>query len=722
MHAAEISHKGYVTEMRKTDNTRAIGSHWRKEYGVTSGGNEYISTVCPHDCPSTCALEVERFDPRRIGKVRGAGDNDYTAGVICAKVARYQERQHHPGRLGTPLQRVGEKASGEFREISWDAALDEVANAFLRAEQTYGSEAVWPYFYAGTMGLVQRFGINRLRHVKRYSGQLETICSSAARAGFSAGAGACIGADPREMADSDLIVCWGVNPASTQVNVMTHVSRARKERGAKLVVVDPYRTRTAQVADLHLPLRPGTDGALACAVMHVLFREGFADRDYLARYTDYPDDLEQHLSARGPDWAAPITGLSAEEITELARLYGKTERSFLRLGYGFTRSRNGAANMHAASCLPAVTGAWKHRGGGAFFSYGSLYNYDKTLLQGLDALDPGVRVLDMSRIGPVLTGDKSDLGDGPPVTATIMQNTNPAVVAPESAKVNQGLRREDFFLAVHEQFMTDTAKLADIVLPATTFLEHDDFYVAGGHSHVMVGAKVVEPFGEARDNHDVVCALAKRLGAEHRGFDMSVWQIIDECFRTAGWPSADEVHTARWHDCAPSFEDGHFLSGFKTADGKFHFRANWKAFGKMGVELPALPDHLPETIDESDDTHPFRLVTAPAHNYLNSSFTETETSIKREDHPSILLAPSDAKSMGIETGARLRVGNDLGEITVPARIAENGQKPGVVVIESIWPNNAFENGLGVNTLTSADQAGPVGGAVFHDTSVWIRPT
>ncbi|MBR44994.1 MAG: dehydrogenase [Rhodospirillaceae bacterium] len=708
--------------MRKTDNTRAIGSHWRKEHGVTSGGNEYISTVCPHDCPSTCALEVERFDPRRIGKVRGAGDNDYTAGVICAKVARYQERQHHPGRLGTPLQRVGEKASGDFREISWDAALDEVANAFLRAEQSYGSEAVWPYFYAGTMGLVQRFGINRLRHVKRYSGQLETICSSAARAGFSAGAGACIGADPREMADSDLIVCWGVNPASTQVNVMTHVSRARKERGAKLVVVDPYRTRTAQVADLHLPLRPGTDGALACAVMHVLFREGFADRNYLARYTDYPDDLEQHLSARGPDWAAPITGLSAEEITELARLYGKTERSFLRLGYGFTRSRNGAANMHAASCLPAVTGAWKHRGGGAFFSYGSLYNYDKTLLQGLDALDPGVRVLDMSRIGPVLSGDKSDLGDGPPVTATIMQNTNPAVVAPESAKVNQGLRREDFFLAVHEQFMTDTAKLADIVLPATTFLEHDDFYVAGGHSHVMVGAKVVEPFGEARDNHDVICALAKRLGAEHRGFDMSVWQIIDECFRTAGWPSADEVHTARWHDCAPSFEDGHFLSGFKTADGKFHFRANWKAFGKMGVELPALPDHLPETIDESDDTHPFRLVTAPAHNYLNSSFTETETSIKREDHPSILLAPSDAKSMGIETGARLRVGNDLGEITVPARIAENGQKPGVVVIESIWPNNAFENGLGVNTLTSADQAGPVGGAVFHDTSVWIRPT
>ena len=355
--------------------------------------------------------------------------------------------------LGQPLKRVGEKGSGEFRAISWDNALDEVAEAFLGAEQGHSSEAVWPYSYAGTMGHVQRFGLNRLRHVKRYSRQLETICSSVARAGYSAGVGACLGSDPREMAESDLIVCWGGNPASTQVNVMTHVSRARKQRGAKFVVIDPYRTRTARVADMHLPLRPGTDGALACAVMHILFREGFADRDYLAEYSDFPPELEQHLSSRGADWAAPLTGLSVAEITDFARLYGKTKRSFLRLGYGFTRSRNGAANMHAATCLPAVTGAWRHRGGGAFFSNGNLYDYDKTLLQGLDALDPDIRVLDMSRIGPVLTGDKAALGDGPPVTAIIMQNTNPAVVAPESVKVNTptgtlGVRGTRFLVVV----------------------------------------------------------------------------------------------------------------------------------------------------------------------------------------------------------------------------------------------------------------------------------
>ncbi len=687
---------------------------------MTAAASPFFSTVCPHDCPSTCALEVERLDDSTIGKMRGARDNDYTAGVICAKVARYAERIHHPGRVAHPLRRVGDKASAEFQQISWDDALDEVAEAFLCAEQSHGSEAVWPYFYAGTMGLVQRFGINRLRHVKRYSGQLETICSSTAKAGYSAGVGACMGSDPREMAESDLILCWGVNPASTQVNVMTHISRARKERGAKLVVIDPYRTRTAKVADLHLPLRPGTDGALACAVMHILFREGFADRDYLAEYSDFPPELEQHLSSRGPDWAAPITGLSVEEITEFARLYGRTKRSFLRLGYGFTRTRNGAANMHATTCLPAVTGAWRHKGGGAFFSNGSLYEYDKTLLHGLDALDPDIRILDMSRIGPILTGDKSDLGDGPPVLATIMQNTNPAVVAPESAKVNAGLRREDFFLAVHEQFMTDTAKLADIVLPATTFLEHDDFYLAGGHSYVQIGAKIIEPFAETRDNHFVVCELAKRLGADHRGFDMSVWEIIDEIFLAAGWPSADAVKEMRWYECAPSFEDAHFLNGFKTDDKKFHFKVDWPAMGTMGASLPELPDHS-EAIDASDDDHPFRLVTAPAHNYLNSSFTETETSIKREGKPTILLAPVDAEAMGIASGARLRVGNDLGEITVPARIAENSQKQGVVVIESIWPNGAFENGLGVNTLISADPAGPVGGAVFHDTAVWVKP-
>jgi anaerobic selenocysteine-containing dehydrogenase len=283
-----------------------------------------VLSACPHDCPSTCALEVERLSPERIGKVRGGRHNPYTAGVICAKVARYADRVHHPDRLTQPLLRVGEKGIGRaaFRAIAWDHALDLLADRLLRAAQRHGAEAVFPYFYAGTMGLVQRDGIERLRHAMGYSRQISTICVSLADAGWKAGAGIKRGLDGREIADADLIVMWGGNPVSTQVNVMTHIARARKERGAKLAVVDPYRTGTAEQADMHLMLRPGTDGALAAAVMHVLFRDGFADRAYMANHTDAPEELEQHLAARTPEWGAAITGLDAEEIVRFAHLYG----------------------------------------------------------------------------------------------------------------------------------------------------------------------------------------------------------------------------------------------------------------------------------------------------------------------------------------------------------------------------------------------------------------
>jgi anaerobic selenocysteine-containing dehydrogenase len=682
-----------------------------------------VLSACPHDCPSTCALEVELLDRSTIGRVRGAADNTYTDGVICAKVARYAERVHHPDRLTTPLQRTGPKGSGEFRPISWDDALDEVANAFVKSADQLGAEAVWPYYYAGTMGLIQRDGINRLRHVMKYSQQYNTICTALADAGWEAGAGNFLGTDPREMAESDLIVMWGGNPATTQVNVMHHITRARKTRGAKLVVVDPYLTRTAKVADIHLALRPGTDGALACAVMHVLFRDGLTDTDYMARYTDCPDDLRQHLLSRDPAWASEITGLDVEEIEAFARLYGNTQRSYLRLGYGFTRSRNGAASMHAASCLPAVTGAWRHKGGGGLFSNRSIFGWDKTLIEGLDALDPSTRILDMSRIGPVLTGSKRDLGDGPPVTAMLVQNCNPAVVAPESILVNKGLRREDLFVCVHEQFMTDTAKLADIVLPATTFLEHDDLYQAGGQSHILIGPKVIDAVGESRDNHAVICGLAKRLGAEHAGFDMSAWELIDAALNGAGWPSADELKSTGWHDCMPDFETAHHLNGWATEDGKFHFRPNWASStinGETRSAMPELPDHF-EVIDAADERHPFRLVTAPAHNFLNSSFTETPTSTKREGGPVVRLNGEDAAALGVSAGSPVRVGNDQGSIPLDVTIADNGQQPGVVVIESVWPNTAFAEGLGVNVLTSAEPGYPVGGAVFHDTAVWVRP-
>jgi anaerobic selenocysteine-containing dehydrogenase len=682
---------------------------------------DIVPTVCPHDCPSACALDVERVDGGRIRRVRGTAAQDYTEGVVCAKVARYAERQHHPERLSQPLRRVGEKGVGlaAFRPISWDAALDEVAEALTRATQRHGSEAVWPYYYAGTMGLVQRDGINRLRHAMRYSREDLTICNALSDAGWFAGVGAKRGVDGREIAKSDLIVVWGGNPVSTQVNVMTHIATARRKRGAKLVVVDPYRTATAARADLHLAPLPGTDGALACAVMHVLFEEGYADRAYMARYTDDPVGLEAHLATRDPAWAAAVTGLTEDEITDFARLYGRTKRSYIRVGYGFSRSRNGSAQLFAVSCLPAVTGAWAHEGGGALYSNLGLVAIDHTLIEGLDRLDPSTRMLDQSRIGPVLTGDPRDLGNGPPVTALFVQNTNPMVVAPESRLVHRGFARSDLFVCVHEQFMTETAAMADIVLPATTFLEHDDIYLGGAHTYLQLGRAVLPPCAECRSNHDVICGLAERLGACHPGFALSAVELIDRTLQLSGLPSVESFPKGGRLDCCPPFASGHFLDGFPQADKKFHFRADWQAIGPEYERLPAFPDHV-AAIDDGDPERPFRLVAAPSRSFLNTTFNNTPSSIVREGRPTALVHPEVLSELRLVDGDRVRLGNRQGSLVIHAR-GFSGMQKRVVIVEGLWPNHAFEEGIGINLLTSADPGLPRGGAVFHDTSVWLRP-
>jgi len=682
-------------------------------------------SVCPHDCPSVCALDVEIIGGARIGRVHGATDHPYTQGVVCAKVARYAERIHHPDRLTRPLKRVGPKGSGQFAPIAWDEALDRVADAFLEAERQHGCESVWPYFYAGTMGLVMRDGIERLTHVKRYSRIFGTICVGIAWPGYIAGTGRMSGISPAEMAKSDVVVIWGTNAAATQVNLMTHATRARKEHGAKIVAIDIYPTETLRQADLALQLRPGTDGALACAVMHVLFRDGFADRDYMARHTDAAEALEAHLRDRTPAWASAITGLAVGEIEAFAALVGRNKRTFLRLGYGFSRQRNGAANMHAALCIPAVTGAWAHEGGGALHASSAVYGLDKTLIEGLDARDARVRRLDMSRIGAVLTGDREALkGDGP-VKAMLIQNTNPMVVAPDQEVVRRGFQREDLFVCVHEQFMTDTARYADIVLPATMFLEHDDIYTASAHQHLQFAAKAIDPPKECRSNHEVICELARRLGANHRGFDMSPREIVDETLRVSGRGTLPELEEARWLDCQPPFAQAHFLDGFAHADRKFHFRADWPntPYANDGLrgpwrEMPTLPDHWPVN-EGADGAHPFKLATSPARNFLNSSFNQTATSLAREGRPSALMHPDDMAALHLSEGDVVRLGNARGEVRLHVKTSPAATR-GVIVSEGLWDNSAFLDGRGINTLTSADSVAPFGGAAFHDVRVWAR--
>ena len=688
----------------------------------------YVNSACPHDCPSTCALEVEVLSPEKIGKVRGAKENSYTEGVICSKVSRYAERIHHPDRLLKPLRRKGLKGSGQFEEITWSEALDEVAKAFLKAEHEHGSESVWPYYYAGTMGLLMRDGINRLRHAKRYSGYHSTICVSLAWSGYLAGAGKMGGVDPREMSESDIIIVWGTNAAVTQVNVMHHALKARRNRGAKIIVVDTYRNATAKQADLFIQVKPGTDGALACAIMHLLFKHNHADRDYLAKYTTDEEQLETHLQKYDAEWASEITGVPAEEIHHFAMLVGENRKTFLRLGYGFTRQRNGATNMHAVASISAVAGHWQYLGGGALLSNSGIYHWDKTLIEGLDTVDPTIRLLDQSRIGEILTGDQNALGNGPPVKALLIQNTNPMSVAPNLNLVKKGFEREDLFVCVHEQFMTETAKMADIILPATMFLEHDDIYQAGGHQHIQFGPKAISAPGECRSNHEVICDLSARLGAKHRGFSLSAKEVIDETLLSSGWENLETLEHKKWFDAQPDFEKSHFISGFGHSDKRWHFSANWNeqhskwglgsnqmADAKLIKSMPILPDHW-NVLETSTPDFPFRLITAPARHFLNSSFTEAPTSLRREKQPSVLINPSDAQSLKITNGDFVRVTNERGELEIIVEIF-SGVSPGVLIIESIWPNDAFKGGLGVNVLTGSDPAGPIGGAAFHDNRV-----
>ena len=680
-------------------------------------------SVCPHDCPGACALEVELSEQQRVVRIRGAQEMPYTDGVICAKVGRYEERVHHPDRLKTPLIRTGPKGSGQFRPALWSEALDRVEEAFRSASDKYGPEAVWPYFYAGTMGHVQRDSMKCFARSLGYSLMEQTICSSIGKAGLQAGIGGQFGTDAREMPESELIIVWGMNPVYTQINVMAWITKARKN-GAKLVVIDPHRTATAEKADLHLPIQPGTDDALACAVMQVLLEEGQADRGFLNQHTDFDDAMEAHLRTRTPEWAAETTGLSADEIRSFARLYGSTQKSFIRVGYGFTRSRNGASRLHAVSCLPAVSGAWKERGGGFLAASGGVFHLNKTLIEGQD-VQTSARTLDMSQLGRVLLGDKDALKGGPPVMAMITQNTNPAAVAPEQNKVLEGLSRDDLFLCVHEQFMTDTARFADVVLPATTFLEHADFYTSYGHTFLQVARPILEPQGEARSNHHVLSELTQRLGVQHRNFQLTTWDLIDETLRASGYPGAEEIVAMRWYDAQEKPGQVDLRKAFPSSDGRFHFTVDWE--GLANATPVPLDAHAPEVRPPSrpdhwalmDTTHPFRLVPGPARNFLNSSFTETPTSLQREERPTAKIHPEDAGPLGIQDGAKVELGNDRGRVKLHAQLTKD-VRPGVVVVECVWPNGAFEEGVGINVLTSADRVLPMGGAAFHDTSIWMR--
>jgi anaerobic selenocysteine-containing dehydrogenase len=451
-----------------------------------------------------------------------------------------------------------------------------------------------------------------------------------------------------------------------------------------------------------------------------------ADRAYLESHTDFDARVEAHIAAKTPQWAADITGLSVEEIEAFARLVGENPRAYFRLGYGYARQRNGATNMHAALCIPAMLGAWQYRGGGAFHSNSGTWGLDKSEITGAKLHKHGVRSLDMCEIGPILTGNAKALKGGVPVKALLIQNTNPMVVTPDHSLTRQGFEREDLFTVVHEQFMTETAQMADIVLPATMFVEHNDYYTRGGHTRVLYGPKMIEAPGEARPNHFVINEIAKRVGAPEAVTEKTDKDLVRDTFAASHYGDLEEIEKTGFIERGLPDEKSRFAAGFGWPDGKFRFKPDWEATRiKRQVEWVCDPADMPDVADFTDWNEPtsadvpFRLATSPARTFLNSTFIETPGSQKREGVPSLLMHPADAAKLQLQTGDPVTIGNHRGEVELTVRLFD-GLQTGVVIAEGLHPHKAHRKGRGINTLIGSDPVRPFGGAAFHDAAVWVR--
>jgi anaerobic selenocysteine-containing dehydrogenase len=674
-------------------------------------------SVCPHDCPSCCSLVVTVEDGR-LTSVTGNPDHPFTRGVICGKVREYAERVHSPLRVRTPLRRVGPKGRGELAPISWDEAIATIAERWRAIIATDGAEAILPFSYAGSMGQVQYYAGHPLFHALGASRLERSICVTTAYAGWRATVGAVTGNDSEQMVGADLVVLWGVNASYSTINVMTLVKQARA-RGAHVIAIDPYRTPTAQQADEHLMVRPGTDAALALAVMHVLVAEGRVDRGYIERATLGYDRLVEHLRAYSPEAVAPIVGLDAATIVRFARRYGATPRTFIRIGIGLSRHENGAMTCRTLACLPALTGAYADPHGGALLSTGGAYGFDYSVLERADLMPtPAPRIVNMIQLGRALT----DPAMTPPVRSLYVYSSNPAAVCPEQTLVLRGLAREDLFTVVHEQVMTDTAHYADIVLPATTSMEHLDLYRSFGQLTLQLAPPVLAPQGQAKSNWATSALLARAMGVAEahyaKGDEGLMREFLargDASVRGLTWEQLERDGWARVNLPRPYMP---FANGAPTPSGKVEFYSAW--LERQG--LPALPTYVP--LAEGPDNRelvarfPLQCIVPPNRFFLNSSFSQSELLRRRQGTATAMLAAADATSRGIRDGDSVRVESPRGAARFTARITD-ATRPGVVVIEGIWWHRFSPDGRGVNVLTSDRVADLGGGPAFHSNLVQV---
>lgn len=685
-----------------------------------------IRAACPHDCPDTCSISVT-VDGDRAVKVEGNPDHLNTGGFLCAKVSKYIDRVYDPNRVKYPMRRVGAKGEGKFERISWDEAIAEITARWKNIIAEHGPQAILPYSYAGTMGLVQGQGMDR-RFFHRMGASLldRTICASAGGAGFRITLGMTTGPEPHRFAEAKLILIWGSNTLTSNVHLWPFILQAKKS-GARVVTIDPYRTRTAAASDEHIAPLPGTDAALALAMMHVIIGENLHDADYVEKYTLGFDGLRERVREWTPARAAEITGIEEDTIIRLAREYAQTSPAVIRVNYGLQRHAGGGMAVRTIACLPALTGAWRDAAGGVLLSSSGTFPLNYNALERPDLIPPGTRMINMSRLGEALTNVDEfgqPAGFDPPVLAMYVYNSNPVAVAPDQGAVTRGLAREDLFTVVHEQFFTDTTDWADIVLPATTQLEHMDIVKPYGHFSLMFNEPAIAPLAEAKSNTDVFRLLAKSMGYEEPFLYESDEQLIRavvasdhpwmegitfERLRAEG-----DVRLNLPERFAP-FAEGNFA----TPSGKCEFYS--ETLEKRGLD--PLPTYIPprESVLSNPklaERFPLALISPPAHNFLNSTFVNQDKLRKVEKEPIVEIHPWDAAPRKIETGATVRVFNERGEFQVRAVVSEK-TRPGVAMAPGVWWSKFSPDGRNVNATTSQAVTDMAGGATFYDNLVEI---
>lgn len=669
-----------------------------------------VRGACPHDCPDTCAL-LTTVENGRAVKVQGNPDHPMTDGVLCTKVARYAERTYHPDRILQPLKRVGPKGSGQFEPVSWDAALHDIAQR-LKAIAQRDPEAILPYSYAGTMGQVQGEGMAaRFFHKLGASLLDRTICASAGAEALTYTLGNKLGMKMPFFAESKLILIWGSNSIGSNLHFW-RLAQEAKRQGAKLICIDPRRTETAEKCHEHLAIRPGTDAALALALMHELIVNNGLDLDYIERYTQGWDALRERALQWPPERAAKVCGIDVAQIQSLARDYGTTTPAAIRLNYGMQRVRGGGNAVRAIACLPSLIGAWRHRGGGLLLSSSGHFPVQRAALQRPDLLgERRPRTLNMSTIGDDLLRPAST-EFGPRIEALVVYNSNPVAVAPESSKVVQGFAREDLFTVVLEHFQTDTADHADYILPATTQLEHWDIHTSYGHTDVLLNQPAIAPVGKARTNTDIFRALAEYMGFEDPCF-------ADDDLTLCRTVMGDEAMFAQLQQhgfAALPVPDAPFAQGgFPTPSGRCEFFSpRLAAMGQDG-----LPDHV-ANYEAPTEAFPLAMISPPARNFLNSSFVNVTSLRAIEVEPVLEIHADDALQRGIHSGDVVKVFNARGEYHCKAEVSRRA-RPGVVHGLGIWWRKMGLNGTNVNELTSQHLTDIGRAPVFYDCAVQVLP-